>query len=269
VLTNYCSQEAPLLTGAVDMLVIGSQCVMPAVVFLAKAMNVPVVNASALSDASEIKKAVQAALDAFQLRTKKHVDIPAYTEKVYLGYTAANSKPLFSALNIGYVRGSLRGLVYIGGCGTIANSQDAQFIKLADRLLADDYLIVTSGCAGAALAKAGMCSPEYAAGAGLKSILPAGVPPVLYIGSCHDAGEFLLMAQAVKESGMPVNAVMPETIHNKILATAIAFAAEGITAHIDLGEATIIPEVRLKGKLLPISDFELLPNVLAEVTASK
>jgi hydroxylamine reductase (hybrid-cluster protein) len=269
VLTNYCSQEAPLLTGAVDLLVVGSQCVMPAVVSLAKQLNVPVVNSSELSSSSEIKKALQTASNAFLLRAGKRVDIPACTEKVFLGYTAANSKPLFSALNAGYAQGSVKGIAYIGGCGSVAETQDAQFIKLADRLLADNYLIVTSGCAGAALAKAGMCSPDYAAGEGLKSILPSGVPPVLYAGSCHDAGEFLLMAQAVKESGMPVYAFMPEMVHNKVLATAIAFAAEGITAHIDTGEAELIPDVRLKGKLLPISDFRQLTGVLTEAAAAK
>ncbi len=269
VLTNYCSQEAPLVTGSVDLLVAGSQCVMPALLTLARAANVVVIKASDLSSESEINNAVKTASDAYQIRKGKSVDIPACAEKVCYGYTAAGNKPLFTALNAAYGKGSLKGTAYIGGCGSVSETQDAQFVQLVEKLLADKYFIVTGGCAGAALAKTGMCSADYAAGTALKGVLPAGVPPVLYIGACNDAGEFLAIARAVKESGMPVYAFMPETVHNKILATSIAFVSAGITTFIDSGEATSDTDLGMKGKLRSVSDFGKVSGVFGEAAAVK
>ncbi len=266
VLTNYQSQEMPLLTGAVDLLITGSQCVMPATISLARALNVPV--AAGLSDRKRAEEVIQMAISAFLIRSRKKVNIPASIEKLYAGYTTANSRELLETLAGACSRGIAKGLVYIGGCGNVAKTQDESIINLAARLLAYGYVIVTAGCAGTALAKAGMCSPEYALRAGLESISEIGIPPVLHIGSCHDAGEFIKMAQSIRDHKIPVFAAMQELRHNKVLATAIAFASEGITTYIDWGEATFFPEIDLTGHVLPISDLEQLMQNSDKVEAS-
>jgi hydroxylamine reductase (hybrid-cluster protein) len=269
VLTNYDSQEMPLLTGAVDLLVVGSQCVMPATVSLAKARNVAVVAASSLSDDKKIKEAVQTAAQAFQQRRGKDVHIPAAMEQVHTGYTAANSKQVFKSLKAASARGAVKGVVYLGGCGTVANTQDAQIVQTAARLLSEGYVIITAGCAGAALAKAGMCRPEYASREGLKGISEIGVPAVLHIGSCHDAGEFLPMAEDAQANGIPVFAVMQEISHHKVLATAIAFATKGIKTYVDLGETTSLPVMNLPGGLLLLSELEQLKPKSSNVVAAQ
>jgi hydroxylamine reductase (hybrid-cluster protein) len=270
VLTNYNSQEMPLLTGAVDLLVVGSQCVMPATVSLAKTRNVAVVAASSLGGADKkIKEAVQTALRAFQQRLGKDVHIPSVKEQVHTGYTAENRKQVFKALKTASARSAVKGVVYLGGCGTLANTQDASIVQLASRLLSAGYLIVTAGCAGAALAKAGMCSPEYASREGLKGILEIGAPAVLHIGSCHDAGEFLAMAQDAQANGIPVFSLLQEISHNKVLATAIAFAAKGIKTYVDLGETTSLPEMKLPGGLLLLSELEQLTPKSTNVVAAR
>ncbi len=267
VLTNYQSQEMPLLTGAVDLLIIGSQCVMPATVSLAKALNVPVAAAAGLNDRKRAEAVIQMAISASLIRNGKKVNIPASMEKLYTGYTTANSRELLETLAGAYSRGIVKGLVYIGGCGNVAKTQDESIINLAARLLAYGYVIVTAGCAGTALAKAGMCSPEYVLRAGLESISEIGIPPVLHIGSCHDAGEFIKMAQSIRSHKIPVFAAMQELRHNKVLATAIAFASEGISTYIDWGEATFFPKTELAGHVLPISDLEQLMQNSAKVEA--
>lgn len=258
VLTNYNSQEMPLLTGAVDLLVLGSQCVMPATVSLAKALNVAVVLVSSLSDDEKIKDAVQRAANVFQQRRDKSVHIPSVMEQAYTGYTATNSKDMFKEVKAASVRGDIKGIIYLGGCGTITSTQDEKIVQTAKELLSSGYLIMTAGCAGAALAKAGMCRPEYASRKGLNNISDIGIPPVLHIGSCHDVAEFLVIAEDIAKSNIPVFAVMQEITHDKVLASAIAFASIGIKTYLDLGEMTTLPEMKLPGSILPMRDLQQL-----------
>jgi hydroxylamine reductase (hybrid-cluster protein) len=256
VLTNYDSQEMPLLTGAVDLLVVGSQCVMPATVALARAVNTAVAEASALDGGRKISKAVETAAKAFTGRRGKSVQIPPAVERLHTGYRLDNCKPLFRALKGAAAQGSVKGIAYLGGCGTVAHTQDAQIVQTAAGLLAAGCLVVTAGCAGAALAKAGMCRPEYAERVGLKGIAETGAPAVLHLGACHDAGEFLAIAREAQKMGIPSFAVLTEIGRNKIWSTAVAFAAKGIQTFVDAGEPGSLPEMKLAGELLPLGELD-------------
>ncbi|MDR3590614.1 MAG: hypothetical protein P4N41_13255 [Negativicutes bacterium] len=265
VLTNYDSQETPLLTGAVDLLVLGGQCVMPAMVALADKLGIPVMNAADLKQADA---AVAVAVAAFKRRAGKKTDIPAVKEELYVGYTADNSPALFEAVAKAHRRGVLRGVVYMGGCGNMSSTQDAELVKTAAGLINNGYLIVTSGCAGTALAKAGLCHPDHAGAAGIKSAVSADVPPVIYLGSCHDAGEFAAIAKIVSAYGVPVAAVLPELVHNKTLATIIGFASLGIATFVGMGEIAL-PGGLLGGRVQTFAEFQELPQALAAVAAAK
>ncbi len=280
VVTNYDSQETVLLTGAVDLLVLGSQCVRPAVANLAQKLAIPVLNANLTHDLDDITTAVQLAVKAFHCREGKHSDIPVNETAMTIGHTAANSPELFEALCQGYREGLVPGFVYVGGCGNIGATQDKAITAMATDLISQGYMVVTAGCAGISLAKAGLCSENYAVShQGLKKVLPPGVPPVLMVGSCHDAGEFLTMAKRVAASGLPVFAILPEVTHNKTLATAVAFAISGITTFVgiesvwsDSQMATLLGETMMTkagGQLLPLADFKQIPQILAEVAVTK
>lgn len=264
--TNYDSQETPLLTGAVDLLVIGSQCVMPAALLLAEKLGVPVMSADDIVDTAAAGRALAIASERFQQRAQKALDIPERVTAMTVGNSGV-SVPILEALAKGYARGIVRGIVYIGGCGNIINTQDAAVVKLAQELMNDGYYIVTAGCAGLSLAKAGMAQPGYAGV--LNDVLPTGAPAVFYIGSCHDAGEFLCIAKSAQDRGMPVFAVMPEITQTKVLATAAGFLTQGITTYVGLGEAAHIPSISLKGRLLPLSELRQPLQALAEVAAAK
>lgn len=280
VVTNYDSQETPLLTGAVDLLVLGSQCVMPAMVSLAKKLDIPVVYSNGVNGYNDMAEAVNLAVKAFNRRAGKHADIPENETVMTVGHNAANSAELFEALGQGYLQGLVKGLVYVGGCGNIGATQDKDVTAVAVDLIGQGYMVVSAGCAGISLAKAGLCNENcQMTQEGLKKVLPSGTPPVLNIGSCHDAGEFLAMAKSVAASGMPVIAILPELAHNKTLATAVAFAASGIKTFVgiesvwsDSQMATLLGETLLAksgGQLLPLSDFKQIPQTFAEVAATK
>ena len=280
VVTNYDSQETPLLTGAVDLLVLGSQCVMPAVVSLAQKLDIPVVYSSMINGSNDMTEAVNLAVEAFNRRAGKHTDIPENETAMTVGHTAANSVKLFRTLSQGYNRGLVKGLVYVGGCGNIGATQDKDVTATATDLISQGYMVVSAGCAGISLAKAGLCNDNcQIPHEGLKKVLPLDSPPVLNIGSCHDAGEFLLMAKSVATSCMPVFAILPEVAHNKTLATAVAFATSGITTFVgiesvwsDSQMATLLGETMVAksgGQLLPLADLKQILQVFAEVAATK
>jgi hydroxylamine reductase (hybrid-cluster protein) len=242
---------------------------MPATVALAKARNIAVIATSSLEGESKISTALGVAAKAFAGRRGKGVRIPAAEEQLHTGYTAENCKPLLAALKDASAREVIKGIVYLGGCGTVAQTQDAGMVQTAAGLLAEGYLVATAGCAGAALARAGMCRPEYAVREGLEAIASIGAPAVLHLGACHDAGEFLLMAGKARELGIPVFAVFQEIGRNKIWSTAVAFAAQGIRTFVDAGEAGTLPEMTLAGELLTLGELEKFMMKSTKVAAGK
>jgi len=141
-----------------------------------------------------------------------------------------------------------KGMVYLGGCGNVANTQDASFLKTASFLIENGFTVVTAGCAGTALAKAGMCNATS----------------VINLGSCHDAGEFLELANRAKAINLPVFAILPELTHNKTLATAVAYASQGIPTWANLGEMSL-PGDLLGGNIHAFAGVAQLSQVLAEV----
>ena len=257
LLTNYDSQELPLLTGAVDLLVVGNQCVMPATLRLASQRQVPVVHAATALDDAKAGQAVTEAIAHLRKRGSQ-VDIPDCTQQACMGVTPATTPQLAESILAAHRQGTLKGVVYLGGCGNIKHTQDDGLIKLAESLLKAGYMLATSGCAGTALAKAGMCRPEY--DSPLRALLPANVPPVLHLGACHEAQAITDLARALPN--VPLVIVMPELAHSKTLALAVALGAGGLPTIVS---AAAIPGLSSEdtGKLLmPLEDFSQLVHVL-------
>jgi hydroxylamine reductase (hybrid-cluster protein) len=221
----------------VDLLVVGSQCVTPALIALAEKLSLPVTAAATLSDEAGFEQAVAIARNSFQRRAGKRGSLVTEMKQNYVGY---------DELAIS------RGLVYLGGCGNVANTQDASFLKAASFLIEKGFTVVTAGCAGTALAKAGMCNSTS----------------LINLGSCHDAGEFLELAARAKAAGFPVFAVLPELTHNKTLATAVGYASREIPTWVNLGEMSLPAEL-LGGNLRAFAGVAQLPQALAEVVAGK
>ena len=237
VVTNYDSQETALLTGLVDLLVVGSQCVTPALLALAEKLSLPVTAAATLSDEAGFEQAVVIARNRFQRRAGKPGSFVSGKKPSYIGY---HELPVS------------KGLVYLGGCGNVANTQDASFLKAASFLIDKGFTVVTAGCAGTSLAKAGMCNATS----------------TINLGSCHDAGEFLELAGRAKAGGLPVFALLPELTHNKTLATAVGCAGQGIPTWVNLGEMSL-PGDLLGGNIHAFAGVAQLQQVLAEVVTGK
>ena len=156
IVTNYVSQETPLLSGAVDLLVFGSQCVLPAVRKLAAELGIPGVAVGSRTTPFDAQAAVTLACDHRRERAAAQLGLPAVTETLDTNYTA----PHLRAVLAGPAANAVKGLVYFGGCGNLANTQDRDLVKSAAELMEQGYLLVTAGCVGTALPKQATAMPR-------------------------------------------------------------------------------------------------------------
>ncbi len=223
VLTNFLSQELPIMTGAVDLMVVDVQCIMPGIKALSDCYHTRVVTTMSHSkipgsyhvDFSEehavekAKEVINLAIEAFKERQGKEVDIPDIKHKVTAGFSMEAMEDVLSAINpdepIKVVTdaidsGQLRGVVLFAGCNNLRVPHDASGAYLIKEMAKNNVLIVATGCAAGTAAKLGLMNAEAVeeyAGEGLKSFihmlneankdkLKEKLPLVFHMGSCVD-----------------------------------------------------------------------------------
>ena len=154
---NYLHQELALLTGAVDLMVVDVQCVMPSLPQVAACHHTKVVTTSHKAhvpgaeriefDPSNAKQAareiVTRAVEAFTRRDPARVRIPRQKMDLVAGFTNENLpyylggrfrsgyRPLIDAM----AAGRIRGVVGVVGCNTPKIAQDSLHLALVRRLL--------------------------------------------------------------------------------------------------------------------------------------
>jgi anaerobic carbon-monoxide dehydrogenase catalytic subunit len=259
---NYLHQELALLTGAVDAMVVDVQCVMPSLPRIAACYHTRVITTSAKADipgaermefdparGREVARAiVRRAIEAYAKRDPAQVCVPRQQADLVAGFTNENlPRYLGGRLRAGYrplidavAAGRVRGVVGIVGCNTVRVTQDRNHVGLVRALLARDVLVVQTGCAAIAAAKAGLLRPEAAlehAGPGLREVCEAvGIPPVLHLGSCVDNSRILNVCVALCAEGgigadlseLPIAAAAPESMSEKAIAIGLYAVASGI-----------------------------------------
>jgi carbon-monoxide dehydrogenase catalytic subunit len=259
---NFLQQELAVLTGAVDMMVIDVQCCMPSLPEIAAAYHTRVVSTAEIARTVgaehapfDVKQAWEAAKDlllravaSYRQRDPAKVYIPDHSQPLVAGFSVPAIETMlggtyrasFRPLNDAVMQGRIRGVVGIVGCSNPRDTVDAFTNALTRRLLAEDVLVLQTGCAAIASAKAGLLTPESAldaAGAGLREVCEAvGMPPVLHMGSCVDNSRLLEAAtRMVREGGLgddlsqlPVVGVAPEWMSEKAVAIGSYFVASGI-----------------------------------------
>ena len=146
----------------------------------------------------------------------------------------------FRPLSDAIISGRIKGLAGIVGCNNPKSKLDAHINAITLELLKNDVLVLGTGCAALASAKAGMLTPEAAlahAGPGLREVCEAvGMPPVLHMGSCVDNARLLeAAAELVAEGGLgsdlsdpPIVGLAPEWMSEKAVAIGCYFVASGI-----------------------------------------
>jgi len=241
--TNYGSQEIPLMTGAVDLIVTGDQCVNPSLKELAKAWNVEIVSTEVLNRGNLTKLAreiVEKAEKAFDARGGVLKDIPEVKESAIMGFSTKDleARKIMEALQ----GGKIKGIALLAGCNNVKFTQDNEIVSLARELLKRDVFCIAEGCASVSLAKYGLLNPEQreaSCGKGLLNLLSSlgkNLPAVIDLGSCENGGvtDFLLsMANAGKKQlkEFRMVACFPEANRTKAVARAAWTVAMGITTY--------------------------------------
>jgi carbon-monoxide dehydrogenase catalytic subunit len=259
---NFLQQELAITTGAVDLMLVDVQCIMPSLSSVAKCFHTKIVSTSPKAkfpgtehvefkeeEALPIaKKIVRMAVENFKNRVKEKVNIPKEKMDLVAGFTAESVfkflggryRATYRPLNDAIISGRLRGAAGIVGCNNPKIKHDWGHVEMAKELIKNDVLVVVTGCSAIADAKAGLMKPEAAfqyAGKGLQEICQAvGVPPVLHVGSCVDNSRILItLSNVVAEGGLgddisdlPVAGAAPEWMSEKAVSIAFYFVSSGV-----------------------------------------
>ena len=103
-------------------------------------------------------------------------------------------------LNENIINGRIRGVAAVVGCTTPRAVQDAGVINIVRELIANNVLVVATGCAAITSGKHGLLTPETMefAGESLAEVCETiGIPPVLHLGSCVDNSRILTILSDV------------------------------------------------------------------------
>jgi carbon-monoxide dehydrogenase catalytic subunit len=250
---NHLTTELVLATGAVDMMVVDYQCIMPSLGTVAACYHTKMVSTSDKARfpgmehqefhpenaAAKAKTLVKNAIANFDRRGEVFIPVEpvecmgGFSVEAIVGALGGTPKPLIDAI----AAGKIRGAVGIVGCNNPRIKQDFGHVTLAQRLIENDILVVDTGCASVATAKAGFKQSKALemAGPGLKQVCGAlGVPPVLHVGSCVDNVRILVLASALANalgvdiSDLPIAGAAPEWYSEKAATIGVYFVASGV-----------------------------------------
>ena len=123
------------------------------------------------------------------------------------------------------------------GCNNPKIRPDYAHIELMKKCIANDIIIIASGCSAQAAAKAGLMdkAAKDLCGDGLKRVCElADIPPVLHMGSCVDISRMMnLAAELAKDAGLqihqlPVVGCAPEWMSEKAVSIGNYVVGTGI-----------------------------------------
>lgn len=252
---NMLNQELAIITGAVEVMVIDYQCIFPSITETAKCYHTKVISTASIAKfpgaihmefhpenaLDTAKEIVRTAVENFPNRNPGRVKIPENPIKLVAGFSVeaivgalgGTLDPLIDAIK----SGAIRGIAGIVGCNNPKVKQDYGHVALSKRLIAEDVLVLETGCAAVASGKAGLLVPEAAdmAGPGLSKVAKAlGIPPVLHMGSCVDCSRMLVAAGAIASalgidiSDLPLAGAAPEWYSQKAVSIGSYFVASGV-----------------------------------------
>ena len=262
---NFLQQENVVLTGACEAIVVDVQCIFPALGPLSKCFHTKFITTSPIAQmpdsefirfdahtaGEKAKLIVRTAIENFKNRKPELVHIPQMKQKATVGYSTeaivkaldgvtnsqvdelGTTKPLLECITSGV----LRGAVAMVGCNNPRVRPDLAHIGLMKKLVANDIIIIASGCSAQAAAKAGLMDKRAkdVCGAGLKRVCElADIPPVLHMGSCVDISRMLVLAATLaKDAGLhisqlPVVGCAPEWMSEKAVSIGNYVIGSGI-----------------------------------------
>ena len=263
---NFLQQELAILTGAVEAMVVDIQCIFQGLAPVADQFHTELITTSPkvkIKGATHIefdernaleiaKEIVRRAIDRYPERGETRIPsdiqspmVPGFSHE-YINYALGgfyrgSLRPLNDAIMVGRIRGVVANI----GCNNARVCHDSIHNYVVEEFIKNDVLVVETGCAAIAAAKAGYMTPETAlelAGPGLREVCETvGIPPVLHMGSCVDNSRILtILSQMATEGGLgedisdlPAVGMASEWMSEKAISIATYCVASG--AYVILG----------------------------------
>jgi carbon-monoxide dehydrogenase catalytic subunit len=256
---SFIQQEIVLATGAVEIMVVDVQCIMQSLPEVAGCFHTEVITTSdraQIPGAEHIevhhhnavdtaRQIIQRAIDRFPQRGK--VNIPENKMDIVAGFShetinhmlGGTFRASYRPLNDNIINGRIRGVGAVVGCDSMRVRSGHVHTTVVKELIANNVLVLVTGCAATACGRAGLLTPEAAelAGPGLREVCETvGLPPVLHMGSCVDNSRILIAAtEIVREGGLgddiyqvPAAGCAPEWMSEKAISIGHYFVASGV-----------------------------------------
>jgi len=258
---NFLQQELAMMTGAVEVMLVDVQCIMPALGSLSGCFHTKLITTSPkckIAGAEHIEfhedRAIETARQIIKIgienfgNRKSKGKIPKMMEHGIAGFTTENIfyhlggryRASYRPLNDNIINGRIRGAAGVVGCNNPKQVHDYGHLTMIKELIKNDVLVVSTGCSAIAAAKAGLMRPDAPAkfcGKGLHEVCETvGIPPVLHVGSCVDNSRILTtLSNVVAEGGLgedisdlPVAGAAPEWMSEKAVSIGMYFVASGV-----------------------------------------
>ena len=269
---NFLQQELAIVSGACEAMIVDVQCIMSSLCELASSYHTKVITTNTkakIPGAQHIefhehtamesaKKIVREAIENFKNRPdrvlvpKGKVDLVAGFSHETINYLLGGVyRASYKPLNDNIINGKIRGIAGVVGCNNAKETLDVHHVNMVKELIANDVIVLMTGCGAISCAKAGLLLPEAAskyAGPGLAEVCETvGIPPVLHMGACVDNTRILMAATAVvKEGGLgddlsdlPAAGSAPEWMSEKAIAIGQYFVASGVRTHFGVSFPTM------------------------------
>ncbi|MBW2206545.1 MAG: carbon monoxide dehydrogenase, partial [Deltaproteobacteria bacterium] len=257
---NFMSTEAILVTGAVDAMGVDVQCIKQGLAKVAECYDTKLFTTNPRCRIEGVEHIefhehtprectdaiVENAIIRFKNRNKpieipqiKNMGVHGFSYE-YINYMLGGTfRSSYTPLNDNIINGRIRGVAGVVGCTNPRVKQDWVHVELVKELIRNDVLVMQTGCAQLAIAKAGLYTPEAAhlAGPGLREVCETvGMPPVLGCGACVDNSRILMAcSEMVKVGGLgesiadlPVVGAAPEWMSEKAICIGHYFVASGL-----------------------------------------
>jgi carbon-monoxide dehydrogenase catalytic subunit len=259
---NFLQQELAIVTGAVELMITDVQCCMASLPDVARCYHTKILSTSPIAKNTgaepvefdegkaleSAKNILKKAIANYPNRNPRKVAIPSAQNTLVAGFSneavfsilGGTFRKSFRPLNDAIITGRIRGIAGIVGCNNARGKIDDYMITLTKELIKRNVIVLQTGCAAVACAKAGLLTPEAAlelAGPSLREVCETvGIPPILHMGSCVDNSRILMAATYVVQEGglgndlseLPAIGVAPEWMSEKAIAIGQYFVASGV-----------------------------------------
>ena len=255
---SFVQQEVVISTGVVEAMIVDVQCIMQGLADVAKNFHTELITTSyrakiegaihiefdhehALETAREL---TLRAIGKFKERGK--VRLPDRKTDVVVGFSHETINHMlggafrasYRPLNDNIINGRIRGVGAVVGCDNCRVESGLIHTTVVKELIANNVLVLVTGCAATACGREGLLTPEAAelAGPGLREVCETvGMPPVLHMGSCVDNSRILIAAtEIVNEGGLgddidqlPAAGCAPEWMSEKAISIGHYFVTSG------------------------------------------